>query len=81
MVKMDEKKSPTPIMSDFQRFGDVFKFIMFIMFVWFYHSWLNSEGICNHFWIYDCMKITSQLAADIPQTFVRPKNSFVFFLF
>ena len=31
-------------MSDFKWFGEVFKIIIFNMFVWFYHSLLISEA-------------------------------------
>ena len=41
MVKLEEKESPDPKLSDFEWF--VFKIIMFNMFVWFYHSLLISD--------------------------------------
>ena len=37
MVKLEQKESPDPKLSDFEWFGEVFKIIMFNMFVWFYH--------------------------------------------
>ena len=40
MMKLEEKESPDPKLSDFEWFGEVFKIIMFNMFVWFYHSLL-----------------------------------------
>ena len=40
MVKLEEKESPDPKSSDFEWFGEVFKIIMFNMFVWFYHIFL-----------------------------------------
>ena len=43
MVKLEEKKSPDPKLSDFEWFGEVFKIIMFNMFVWFYHIFLISD--------------------------------------
>ena len=43
MVKLEEKESPDPKLSDFEWFGEVFKIIMFNMFVWFYHSLLISD--------------------------------------
>ena len=42
MVKLEEKESPDPKLSDFEWFGEVFKIIMFNMFVWFYHILLIS---------------------------------------
>ena len=42
MVKLEEKESPDPKLSDFEWFGEVFK-IMFNMFVWFYHIFLISD--------------------------------------
>ena len=43
MVKLEEKESPDPKLSDFEWFGEVFKIIMFNMFVWFYHIFLISD--------------------------------------
>ena len=43
MVKLEEKESPDPKLSDFEWFGEVFKIIMFNTFVWFYHIFLISE--------------------------------------
>ena len=43
MVKLEEKESPDPNLSDFEWFGKVFKIIMFNIFVWFYHIILISE--------------------------------------
>ena len=43
MVKKEEKEFPDPKLSDFEWFGEVFKIIMFNMFVWFYHISLISE--------------------------------------
>ena len=43
MVKVEEKESPDPKLSDFEWFGEVFKIIMFNMFVWFYHIFLISD--------------------------------------
>ena len=43
MVKLEEKESPDPKLSDFEWFGEVFKIIMFNMFVWFYHISLISD--------------------------------------
>ena len=40
MVKLEEKESPDPKLSDFEWFGEVFKIIMFNM---FYHIFLISE--------------------------------------
>ena len=40
MVKLDEKESSDHKLSDFEWFGEVFKIIMFNMFVRFYHSLL-----------------------------------------
>ena len=42
-VKLEEKESPDPKLSDFEWFGEVFKIIMFNMFVWFYHISLISN--------------------------------------
>ena len=44
MLKLDEKESLDPKMSDFEWFGKVFNFSMFNMFSWFYHCLLISEG-------------------------------------
>ena len=44
MVKLDDKESLEPKMSDFERFDEVFNFSMFNMFSWLYHSLLISEG-------------------------------------
>ena len=44
MLKLDEKESLDPKMSDFEWFGEVFNFSMFNMFSWLYHSLLISEG-------------------------------------
>ena len=44
MLKLDEKESLDPKMSDFEWFGEVFNFSMFNMFSWFYHCLLISEG-------------------------------------
>ena len=41
MLKLDEKESLDPKMSDFEWFGEVFNFSMFS---WFYHCLLISEG-------------------------------------
>ena len=46
MLKLDEKESLDPKISDFEWFGEVFNFDMFNMFSWFYHSLLISEAIC-----------------------------------
>ena len=43
MLKLDEKESLDPKMSDFGWFGEVFNFSMFNMFLWFYHISLISE--------------------------------------
>ena len=43
MVKWEQKVSPNPKLSDFQSFGEVFKIIMFNMFVWFYYIFFISE--------------------------------------
>ena len=43
MVKLEEKESPDPKLSNFEWFGEVFEIIMFNMFVWFYHIFLISE--------------------------------------
>ena len=43
MVKLEQKESPDSKLSDFEWFGEVFKIIMFNMFVWFYHIFLISE--------------------------------------
>ena len=43
MLKLDEKESLDPKMSDFEWFGEVFNFSMFNMFLWFYHIFLISE--------------------------------------
>ena len=43
MVKLEGKESPDPKLSDFEWFGEVFKIIMFNMFVWFYHIFLISD--------------------------------------
>ena len=43
MLKLDEKESLDPKMSDFEWFGKVFNFSMFNMFSWLYHSLLISE--------------------------------------
>ena len=43
MVKLEQKESPDPKLSDFEWFGEVFKIIMFNMFVWFYHIFLISD--------------------------------------
>ena len=43
MVKLEEKESPDPKLSHFEWFGEVFKIIMFNMFVWFYHIFLISD--------------------------------------
>ena len=43
MVKLEEKESPDPKLSDFEWFGEVFKIIMFNMIVWFYHIFLISD--------------------------------------
>ena len=43
IVKLEEKESPDPKLSDFEWFGEVFKIIMFNMFVWFYHTFLISD--------------------------------------
>ena len=43
MVKLEEKESPDPKLSDLEWFGEVFKIIMFNMFVWFYHIFLISD--------------------------------------
>ena len=44
MLKLDEKESLDPKMSDFEWFGEVFNFSMFNIFSWFYHCLLISEG-------------------------------------
>ena len=43
MVKLEEKESLDPKLSDFEWFGEVFKIVMFNMFVWFYHISLISD--------------------------------------
>ena len=43
IVKLEEKESPDPKLSDFEWFGENFQIIMFNMFVWFYHSFLISD--------------------------------------
>ena len=43
MLKLKERKSPDPKLSDFECFGEVFKIITFNMFVWFYHISLISD--------------------------------------
>ena len=43
MVKLEEKESPDSKLSDFEWFGEVFKIIMFDMFVWFYQIFLIFE--------------------------------------
>ena len=43
IVKLEEEESLDPKLSDFELFGEVFKFIMFNMFVWFYNIFLISE--------------------------------------
>ena len=43
MLKLDEKESIDPKMSDFEWFGEVFNFSMFNMFLWFYNIFLISE--------------------------------------
>ena len=43
MLKLEEKESLNPKLSDFEWFGKVFKIIMFNMFVWFYQSLLISD--------------------------------------
>ena len=43
IVKLEEKEPPDPKLSDFEWFGEVFKIIMFNMFVWFYHIFLISD--------------------------------------
>ena len=43
MVKLEEKESPDHKLSDFEWFGEVFKIIMFNMFVWFYHIFLICD--------------------------------------
>ena len=43
MVKLEEKESLDPKLSDFEWFGEVFKIIMLNMFVWFYHIFLSSD--------------------------------------
>ena len=45
LLKLDEKESLDPTMSDFEWFGEVFNFNMFNMFSWFYHSLLIFEAI------------------------------------
>ena len=44
MLKLDEKESLEPKMSDFEWFGEVFNFSMFNMFSWLYLIFLISEG-------------------------------------
>ena len=44
MLKLDEKESLEPKMSDFEWLGEVFNFSMFNMFSWLYHIFLISEG-------------------------------------
>ena len=44
MLKLDETDCQDSKMSDFEWFGEVFKIIMFNMFLWFYHSLLIFEG-------------------------------------
>ena len=44
MLKLDEKESLDPKMSDFEWFGEVLNFSMFNMFSWFYHCLLIYEG-------------------------------------
>ena len=41
IVKLEEKESLDPKLNDFEWFGEVFKIIMFNMFVWFYHIFPN----------------------------------------
>ena len=48
MLKLDEKESLNPKMSDFKWFSEVFNFSMLNMFLWFYHIFLISE-------IYNCL--------------------------
>ena len=43
MVKLEEKESPNAKLSVFEWFGEVFKIIMFNMFVWFYHIFLICD--------------------------------------
>ena len=43
MVKLEGKESPDSKLSDFEWFGEVFKIIMFNMFVWFCHIFLISD--------------------------------------
>ena len=42
-MKLEEKESLDPKLSNFEWFGEVFKIIMFNMFVWFYHISLISD--------------------------------------
>ena len=44
MVKLDEKQTLNPKLSDFEWFSEVFKSNMFDVFVWFYHSLLILEA-------------------------------------
>ena len=55
MIKLEEKESPDPKLSDFEWFGEVFKIIMFNMFVWFYHIFLISDlNTCLDFDVWPC---------------------------